>query len=113
MKIDRFNALPRPCNNCPFLNSEKSISHTLAKGRVQGIKQDILSNDFTSFPCHKTLKGEEDDNGEYQTNGKESACMGAMAWLYTQGRFNINMRLAARNKEWLDNLKASALLVVK
>lgn len=111
-KIKAF-ALKRPCSNCPFLDSEKSISHTLNPGRVEGIKEMLPGDDGTTFECHKTLSGEEDDYGEYQRNGKESQCMGAMAWLYNQGRFNIAMRIAAMDDTWLEDLKTSAETVVE
>ena len=109
----RAIALTRPCSNCPFLDSPESISHTLKSGRLAGIKSGLLTDDMAPFLCHKTLSGHEDDCGQYQHSGKESHCMGSMAWLYNQGRFNISMRLAAMDKTWLENLKQSALLVVR
>ncbi|KFD19660.1 hypothetical protein GTPT_1591 [Tatumella ptyseos ATCC 33301] len=109
----RAIALTRPCSNCPFLDSPESISHTLKSGRLAGIKSGLLADDITPFLCHKTLSGHEDVNGKYQHSGKEAHCMGSMAWLYNQGRFNISMRLAAMDKTWLENLKQSALLVVR
>ena len=105
--------LARPCSNCPFLDSEKSISHTLHPGRVQGIKSGLLSDDMTPFLCHKTTSGEEDDSGEYVRSGGEQSCMGSMAWLHNQRRPNVYMRIMASDKKWRKHLEASALLVVK
>lgn len=113
MKKIRAVALKRPCSNCPFLDSENSIAHTLCEGRVDGIKADLLADDMTGFICHKTSSGIEDDDGDYRHSGKESQCMGAMAWMYNQRRFNVLMRIAAMDDEWLENLKASAELVTK
>lgn len=112
MTKHRQVALRRPCSNCPFLDSDKSISHTLNEGRLDGIKEHLIGNDMNTFHCHKTLSGEWSYEGDYEHNGKESFCMGAMAWLYKQGRFNIAMRLAAMDKKWLEDLKASSILVI-
>ncbi|PIJ43275.1 hypothetical protein [Tatumella sp. OPLPL6] len=104
--------LARPCANCPFLDSEKSIRHTLHPDRVESIKQGLLEDDFSGFLCHKTLDGAECDVGEYEETGNEHQCMGAMAWLHKQGRPSINMRLSYRDKEWRANLEASVEKVI-
>lgn len=113
MKKPRQIKLKRPCSNCPFLDSPESIAHTLRPGRLDGIKVGLMANDMQPFLCHKTLSGHEDDHGEYNESGKESHCMGAMAWLYKQGRFNVPMRITAHlDSTWIDDQKASAMLVI-
>lgn len=89
-----FN-LKKPCANCPFL---KEGAIELRPGRVEGIQADLLANDFSTFQCHKTVHskkgGEWDDEGNYQASGNESACMGALGWLWKRGRLPVLGRLA-------------------
>lgn len=96
MNLRKFFRLKTPCANCPFL---KAGGIELNPGRLEGIKADLLSDDFSSFYCHKTthLTGsEEDQDGEqgYRASGREAHCAGAAAFLLARGRQNIAMRLA-------------------
>lgn len=94
--FQRFYAMTKPCANCPFL---KSGAIELRPGRLKGIVASLLSNDFESFLCHKTVhcsKGGEWDEeaGKYQDRGSEMACAGATLYLLKQGRPSVGMRLA-------------------
>ena len=95
MKADRYFALKKPCANCPFLLVG---GIELREGRVDGIKADLLSNSFSSFPCHKTTfatGGETSDCGEhYHASGKEVHCAGATAFLLANRASNVFMRLS-------------------
>nr|WP_314432185.1 hypothetical protein [uncultured Pantoea sp.] len=98
MNLRKFFRLKTPCANCPFL---KAGGIELNLGRLEGIKADLLGDDFSSFYCHKTthLTGsEEDQDGEqgYSASGREAHCAGAAAFLLARGRQNIAMRLAFR-----------------
>lgn len=106
------SGLARPCANCPFLDSAKSIRHTLHPDRMESIKAGLLADDWSGFLCHKTLDGAECEAGEYQLTGNEHQCMGAMAWLHKKGRPSINMRLKYRDQEWRENLLANLEKVI-
>lgn len=96
--IDSAFKLKRPCSNCPFL---KEGAIDLRPGRLEGIIHGLVSDDTTTFHCHKTVHGKqggqwiEHDNGEstYVPSNKESMCAGAMAYLEKVGRPNIIMRI--------------------
>lgn len=97
--IEGVFRLKRPCANCPFL---KEGAIALSPGRLEGIVENLMDNDGSSFHCHKTvhskLGGEFDDEGEYQPSGKEAMCAGAAAYLMKKGRPTIGMRLAFMSK---------------
>lgn len=89
MKFD----LKKPCGNCPFI---KGTSMVLRPGRMLGIVR-ALRNDYTVFPCHKTTRFDEDENGDTSTvpHAKEQACMGALAYtLEHMGRIPVLARIA-------------------
>ncbi len=68
----------------------------MTEGRLEDIKRILLSSDQEVFFCHKTTYqgGAEDrEEGQYQSSGRESYCMGAMAWLYANSRLNLATRL--------------------
>lgn len=92
--------LTKACSNCPF---RKKGAIELAPGRLEGIVDELLSNDASSFPCHKTVHcskgGDFDEEGEYIASGHESMCAGAAAYLMKVGRPTIGMRLAFFTKE--------------
>lgn len=90
--------LKRPCHNCPFIRDTEMV---LRPGRMQGIAQ-TLECDYQVFPCHKTThhyESEEEDG--YMCDGREQACMGALAYtLRFHGRLPVAARIAAiRNPE--------------
>jgi hypothetical protein len=112
---DKFFALKRPCANCPFL---KQGAIELAPGRIEGIIAHLLEDDWNTFPCHKTVHGknggEWDDEGEYQSSGKESMCSGAMALLHKVGQPTVPMRLGiVMGKLKVDDLEAVAPLIIE
>lgn len=93
MNIQKLFAVKKPCANCPF---RKTGGIPLAEGRLEGIKRTLLSSDQEVFFCHKTTYqggAEDKEEGQYQSSGRESYCMGAMAWLYANGRLNLATRL--------------------
>lgn len=67
--------LKKPCANCPF---RKEGAIELVPGRLEGIINDIVENDMTTFHCHKTVHsksgGEWDEEGNYAPSGQESMC---------------------------------------
>lgn len=87
--------LKRPCANCPFL---KEGAIDLRPGRLEGIIDDLLENDYSTFQCHKTVHsrigGSFDEDGNYNASGKESMCAGAAAYLMKKGRPTVGMRVA-------------------
>ncbi|EEV4387873.1 hypothetical protein C1Y74_004939 [Escherichia coli] len=87
--------LKKPCANCPF---RKEGAIELALGRLEGIINDIVENDMTTFHCHKTVHsksgGEWDEEGNYAPSGQESMCAGAAAYLMKIGRPTVAMRIA-------------------
>lgn len=86
--------LKRPCDNCPFL---KSGGIDLETGRLEGIVEGLLSNDRSTFQCHKTVHcaqgGTWTDEGDYLASGHEAMCAGAAAFLMKRGRPSVNMRI--------------------
>lgn len=86
--------LKRPCKNCPF---RKTGGIELEPGRLQGIVDDLVSNDQTTFQCHETVHGksggEWNDEGRYEPSGQEAMCVGAMIYLEKRGRPTVAMRL--------------------
>lgn len=100
--------LKRPCDNCPFL-VDGAIE--LAAGRVEGIIEELLTNDQSTFQCHKTVHsargGKWDDDGNYEASGHEAMCTGAAALLMKRGRPTVGMRIAfalgvAKPDQWDD-----------
>ena len=87
--------LKKPCANCPF---RKEGAIELVPGRLEGIINDIVENDMTTFHCHKTVHsksgGEWDEEGNYAPSGQESMCAGAAAYLMKIGRPTVAMRIA-------------------
>lgn len=94
LNIRKLFALKKPCANCPFL---KENGIPLEEGRLDGIKDELTSDDQTPFFCHKTTYdtggGYDGENENYSPSGKESYCMGAMAYLYAKKSMNVPMRL--------------------
>lgn len=87
-------AMAKPCPNCPFL---KVGAIELNPGRLEGIIESLLRDDWTTFSCHKTVHskhgGTWSDDGDYTPSGKEAHCMGAMAYLKKIGMPNVPMRI--------------------
>lgn len=92
-----------PCINCPFL---KKGYIRLNRGRVRGIIDALLRDDFQSFPCHKTTHGDE--------NAKDTAeCAGAMIYRMKAGHPSVWMRVGMMTRK-LDaaRLMRSAPLII-
>lgn len=94
-RIKRLFRLRKPCSNCPFL---KDGAIPLNPGRLEGIIDELLADDTSTFQCHKTVYsrsgGDWDDDGGYRPSGAEAMCAGAAAYLLKVGRPSVSMRLA-------------------
>lgn len=75
------------CSDCPFRDNGKVMR--LRSDRVNSIKEGLLSDDWSSFTCHKTIY----DKDTHEAHGKKM-CGGAYEFLKREGRPNIMMRLA-------------------
>ena len=87
--------LKKPCSNCPF---RKNGAIELEPGRLDGIVENLVSDDWSNFQCHKTVHnpktgGHWDDDGHYSPSGKEAMCVGAAIYLEKLGRPTVAMRL--------------------
>ncbi len=84
-----------PCSNCPF-RLKGAID--LEPGRLDGIVEDLIKDDMSTFQCHKivhsTKGGEWDEDGKYVPSGEEAMCAGAAALLMKRGRPTVGMRIA-------------------
>jgi len=81
----------KPCSNCPFLDNGKEIH--LNSGRVDDIKETLLSSDRESFNCHKTVY--DLDTQMNSTDKQElKMCAGAYQFLKDQKRPNLQMKFA-------------------
>ncbi len=72
----RFD-LKRPCANCPFRPDGEAIE--LRPGRLESIVAELRADDHVVFQCHKTAHGA-------RPKGEESACIGALAFMWREGR---------------------------
>jgi len=93
--------LKKPCADCPFLK-DSTMRKSLRPGRVKGIVEDLLSNDYTVFTCHKTIDYSKLDKDIWDESKEESfthqpgnqMCMGSMIFLQKLGRPHVSQRLA-------------------
>ena len=100
-----FNLI-KPCVDCPFRND---IAFFLSEERRREIANHLLSDG--TFECHKTTKGEWDDDWNYQTAGEESHCAGALITMLKSKKLEANWLLrfaAGRGLLDLDSLDRSA-----
>lgn len=81
-------ALSRPCGNCPFL---KDGAIDLAPGRLEMIVAGLLSDDLSTFHCHKTVYRQS--SLTRRPKGQQSMCAGAMIYLEKVNRPTVAMRL--------------------
>lgn len=58
----------KPCSQCPFRRDVKPFLHPERAYDIAIHAQ----NPYNSFPCHKTLEHDEDDEGSYSYAGAES-----------------------------------------
>lgn len=100
--------LKQPCANCPFL---KKGAIEIREGRLEGIINGLFEDDTSTFQCHKTVHtkngGTFDDDGKYDTSGKEAMCAGAAAYLMKKENPTVLMRIAfltgdAKENDWDD-----------
>jgi hypothetical protein len=93
--LDVHYKLKKPCSNCPF-RREGAID--LMPGRLEGIINHLIVDDYSTFQCHKTVHsrsgGDWDDDGNYNPSGNESMCAGAAAYLMKIKRPTVGMRIA-------------------
>lgn len=90
MKYD----LTRPCPECPFSLADTAVR--LTRDRAHEIVQAILNQD-ASFPCHKTVDYDDDEDGnDGRTVATSQHCAGAMRFLEDRNRPNQMMRIAER-----------------
>lgn len=95
--LEHHFLLSSPCDQCPFL---KTGAIELAPGRLEGIVQQLVADDHSTFQCHKTTHhasrgGCWDEDGTFLPSGQECMCAGAMIYLEKVGRPTVGMRLAA------------------
>lgn len=94
--------LKTPCSKCPF---RKNSSIDLRPGRLEGIVEDLLGNDRSTFTCHNTLSNSResdrdedcedgDEGGEIDYRNGEKMCAGAAAYLMKVKRPSVGMRYA-------------------
>ncbi len=86
--------LARPCPNCPF---RKEGAIELMPGRLEGIIDGLVRDDWSTFHCHETVHsamgGEWDDDGNYTPSGQEAMCAGAVIYLEKAQLPTVGMRL--------------------
>jgi hypothetical protein len=85
--------MKRPCDNCPFRHD---VPGFLRQSRAEEIMQSLLCDQ--SFPCHKTTRDAEDEDGtsyRYADSNSEH-CAGATILLTRMGMPNQMMRIAER-----------------
>lgn len=82
-----------PCPHCPFRSNIKGY---LTKERVVEIAQSVLAG--SSFPCHKTTKEIEDDEGESDMVATKDSqeCAGAAIFAAKHGASSQMSRIAER-----------------
>lgn len=86
--------LKRPCANCPF---RKVGAIELRPGRLQGIIDKLVTDDWSHFQCHDTvhgtLGGTWSAQGRYRASGQEAMCAGAAIYLEKARQPTVGMRL--------------------
>jgi hypothetical protein len=96
--------LKRMCANCPF---RKEGAINLMPGRLASIVDEMKADDHNQFACHKTVHNRKtggdwtedaDGNTRYEYSGKESACMGSVAYLAREGHTSVQTRVALATK---------------
>lgn len=85
--------MTKPCKNCPFRTD--SLKGWLGKNRAKEIAFAIIQQQGT-FPCHKTVDYDSDEEGEGVANGDSQHCAGAMIMLEHMEKPNQMMRIAER-----------------
>ena len=114
--FDALFSMKKACSNCPF-KVKGAIG--LMPGRLAGIAQSLLADDFQTFLCHKSVHSvrggvwDEDEDGGYKASGKEAHCFGAMVALFKAGRPSVGMRVAImQGRISIAELQSAAALFV-
>jgi len=104
MRFDRT----KPCNNCPF---RVDIPGYLSGAQAQHIIDDLVSDDFGWFACHKSTDTNEE--GERVCVDTTQQCVGSLHLLMKSNAINVATRLAAAMGEIdLDTLTGSEEVAV-
>jgi hypothetical protein len=84
--------LTSPCDNCPFRSDVKPY---IRAARVREIERSLVRSEF---PCHKTMKHEDDgeEGSVYVPSGGEIHCAGALILMEKEGRSSQMMRISGR-----------------
>lgn len=80
--------LKRPCENCPFANTEHSIKFA-CRERAEEIEESAYRN---GFPCHvhaENVEESEYDEGGYVFGDTPQHCWGAIAMYLKNGSGNV------------------------
>lgn len=105
-----FN-LVRPCKLCPY--RKDCPPGWLGQDRAQELADGVIMGD-QSFPCHETVNYDdwEDEDEQYQYNGKERFCAGALILESKCNRGgNLTIRIARMTKMFsYDQLKNVELI---
>lgn len=89
----------RPCSNCPFRSDGAGIA--LSPGRLEGIVHDLMSDDQSTFVCHKTL------------DKTRMTCAGAVAVMSKIGHLPMIARLGLScGVITTEDIEASAAMVI-
>lgn len=77
-----------PCDQCPFLTS-------LSRGFTHKRLREFAAGEF---PCHKTARDVEDEDGfsYYAAHGDSQHCAGALIYNEKRGRVHQMARICAR-----------------
>lgn len=91
MKYD----LKAPCNNCPFRRDGHIALNT---ARAAEIASMMLCSRGGTFPCHKTVKREEDSDGNEHNRATSDSqhCAGALIFAEKNQTATQMMRIAER-----------------
>ena len=92
VKTNAFRCLEH-CPNCPFLDDGKAMH--LEPGRVDAIKEKLLSSTDENFICHKTAYSLDNDMEPTQKQERKM-CYGAYLFLKKKKRPNAIMQIAER-----------------
>jgi len=73
------------CDNCPFATEGAGLQLRLSLGKERWvqIKTDLVKGGH--FLCHKSTTMEEDEDGNYISDGTEKICAGARHYQATLG----------------------------
>lgn len=85
--------LKAPCDNCPF---RKDGGIRLTEGRVKEIAREFTDTQGGTFPCHKTVRYDDDDaDARRPMRRGEQMCMGGILFADKQGT-NQMVRIGER-----------------